>query len=99
MPCSRAGPDVTMHALNSAKVREADSIGRSAPPLDRLFAPGRQTLGPGGTRILHAAYESRVCLAVVEDTCVIAYDIYLPRLTKLPRIKLSRDPSKRFGII
>jgi TRAP transporter TAXI family solute receptor len=69
--------DVTMHALNSAKVREADSTAGVRHLSSDCSPQGEQRLGravPGYyTRMIKAG----TALAVVEDTCVIAYDIYL----------------------
>jgi TRAP transporter TAXI family solute receptor len=69
--------DVTMHALNSAKVREADSTVGVRHLSSDCSPQGEQRLSravPGYyTRLMKAGSAS----AVTEDTCVIAYDIYL----------------------
>jgi uncharacterized protein len=69
--------DVTMHALNSAKVREADSTVGVRHLSSDCSPQGEQRLSravPGYyTRLMKAGSAS----AVIEDTCVIAYDIYL----------------------
>jgi TRAP transporter TAXI family solute receptor len=69
--------DVTEHAINSAKVREADAaVGIRHVSID---------CSPAGEKRLRAAvpgYYPRIVKAgtaagVVEDTCFIAYDLYL----------------------
>jgi uncharacterized protein len=69
--------DVTMHALNSAKIREADSTVGVRHLSSDCSPQGEQRLSravPGYyTRLMKAGSAS----AVTEDTCVIAYDIYL----------------------
>ena len=69
--------DVTMHALNSAKVREADTTVGVRHLSSDCSPQGEQRLGravPGYyTRLMKAG----TAAAVIEDTCVIAYDIYL----------------------
>jgi TRAP transporter TAXI family solute receptor len=69
--------DVALHALNSAKVREADSTVGVRHLSSDCSPQGAQRLSravPGYyTRVMKAGS----ALAVVEDTCVIAYDIYL----------------------
>lgn len=69
--------DVTLHALNSAKVREADSTVGVRHLSSDCSPQGEQRLSravPGYyTRLMKAGS----AVAVVEDTCVIAYDIYL----------------------
>jgi TRAP transporter TAXI family solute receptor len=69
--------DVTEHALNSAKVREADAaVGVRHVSID---------CSPDGEKRLRAAVpgyyprwiKAGTAAAVVEDTCVIAYDLYL----------------------
>ena len=68
--------DVALHALNSAKIREADSTVGVRHLSSDCSPQGEQRLGravPGYyTRFMKAGS----ALAVVEDTCVIAYDIY-----------------------
>jgi uncharacterized protein len=69
--------DVALHALNSAKVREADSTVGVRHLSSDCSSQGAERLSravPGYyTRLMKAGS----ALAVVEDTCVIAYDIYL----------------------
>jgi TRAP transporter TAXI family solute receptor len=69
--------DVTLHALNSAKIREADSTVGVRHLSSDCSPQGEQRLSravPGYyTRLMKAGS----ALAVLEDTCVIAYDIYL----------------------
>jgi TRAP transporter TAXI family solute receptor len=69
--------DVTMHALNSAKIREADSAVGVRHLSSDCSPQGEQRLSravPGYyTRMMKAGS----ALAIVDDTCVIAYDIYL----------------------
>jgi uncharacterized protein len=69
--------DVALHALNSAKVREADSTVGVRHLSSDCSPQGAERLSravPGYyTRLMKAGS----ALAVVEDTCVIAYDIYL----------------------
>jgi TRAP transporter TAXI family solute receptor len=69
--------DVSLHALNSAKVREADSTVGVRHLSSDCSPQGAERLNravPGYyTRLMKAGS----ALAVMEDTCVIAYDIYL----------------------
>jgi TRAP transporter TAXI family solute receptor len=69
--------DVTLHAINSAKIREADSTVGVRHLSSDCSPQGAERLSravPGYyTRLMKAGS----ALAVVEDTCVIAYDIYL----------------------
>jgi TRAP transporter TAXI family solute receptor len=69
--------DVALHALNSAKVREADSTVGVRHLSSDCSPQAEQRLSravPGYyTRLMKAGS----ALAVAEDTCVIAYDIYL----------------------
>jgi len=76
--------DVTEHAINSAKTREADAaVGVRHVTID---------CSPEGEARLRKAvpgYYSRIvkagsAVAVVEDTCFIAYDVYLSTGTKTP---------------
>ena len=69
--------DVSLHALNSAKVREADASvgvrhlsGDCSPEGEKRL---RRAVPGYYPRIVKAG----TAAAVVEDTCVIAYDIYL----------------------
>jgi hypothetical protein len=76
--------EVTQHALNSAKVKEADSIvGVRHVSID---------CSPEGEKRLRAAVpgyyprwvKAGTATAVGEDTCVIAYDTYLAAGKSLP---------------
>lgn len=68
--------DVAMHALNSAKVREADaSIGVRHISLD-CSPEGEMRLRKAVPGYYPRRLKSGEAAAVVEDTCVIAYDIY-----------------------
>jgi TRAP transporter TAXI family solute receptor len=76
--------DVTEHAINSAKVREADAaVGVRHVSID---------CSPAGEKRLRAAvpgYYPRIVKAgtaagVVEDTCFIAYDLYLTAGKSVP---------------
>ena len=76
--------DVTEHAINSAKVREADAaVGVRHLSID---------CSPAGEKRLRAAvpgYYPRIVKAgtaagVVEDTCFIAYDLYLTAGKSVP---------------
>lgn len=68
--------DVTVHAVNSAKIREADAaVGIRHLPADCSPAGDkrvRQAVPGYYTRVIKAGGAA----AMVEDTCVIAYDIY-----------------------
>ena len=69
--------DVAMHALNSAKVREADaSIGVRHLSID-CSAEGAKRLRQAVPGYYPRFVKGGTALAVVEDTCFIAYDIYL----------------------
>jgi hypothetical protein len=76
--------DVTEHAINAAKVREADAaVGVRHVSID---------CSPAGEARLKKAvpgYYGRVvkagsAVAVIEDTCFIAYDVYLATGTRTP---------------
>jgi uncharacterized protein len=68
--------DVALHALNSAKIREADSTVGVRHLSSDCSPQGEQRL----TRAVPGYYtrlmKTGSALAVVEDTCVVAYDIY-----------------------
>jgi hypothetical protein len=69
--------DVAMHALNSAKVREADaSVGVRHLSLD-CSAEGEKRLRQAVPGYYPRLIKGGTALGVVEDTCFIAYDIYL----------------------
>ena len=69
--------DVTMHALNSAKVREADaSIGVRHISAD-CSLEGEKRLRQAVPGYYPSIVKAGTAFAVVEDTCFIAYDIYL----------------------
>lgn len=69
--------DVAMHALNSAKVREADaSIGVRHLSLD-CSPEGEKRLRQAVPGYYPRLVKGGTALAVIEDTCFIAYDIYL----------------------
>ena len=69
--------DVAMHALNSAKVREADaSVGVRHLSLD-CSAEGEKRLRQAVPGYYPRLVKGGAALAVIEDTCFIAYDIYL----------------------
>lgn len=82
--------DVTLHALNSAKIREADSTVGVRHLSSDCSPQGKQRLSravPGYyTRLMKAGS----ALAVVEDTCVIAYDIYLSTHKAAPEQVVAR---------
>ena len=82
--------DVTLHALNSAKIREADSTVGVRHLSSDCSPQGEQRLSravPGYyTRLMKAGS----ALAVVEDTCVIAYDIYLSTHKAAPEQVVAR---------
>ena len=69
--------DVTMHALNSAKVREADSTVGVRHLSTDCSPQGEQRLGRAVPGYYTRLMKPGSALAIVEDTCVIAYDIYL----------------------
>jgi uncharacterized protein len=69
--------DVTMHALNSAKVREADSTVGVRHLSSDCSPQGEQRLGLAVPGYYTRLMKTGSALAVVEDTCVVAYDIYL----------------------
>jgi TRAP transporter TAXI family solute receptor len=69
--------EVAMHALNSAKVREADaSIGVRHLSID-CSAAGEKRLRQAVPGYYSRLVKGGTALAVIEDTCFIAYDIYL----------------------
>ena len=76
--------DVTFFSLNGAKVREADAAvgvrhltADCSPEGDKRV---RQAVPGYYTRILKAG----TAMAVVEDTCVVAFDLYLTTYKGLP---------------
>jgi uncharacterized protein len=69
--------DVTQHALNSAKVREADaSVGVRHLSID-CSAEGEKRLRQAVPGYYPRVVKAGAALAVVEDTCFVAYDICL----------------------
>ena len=69
--------DVTQHALNSAKVREADAaIGVRHLSID-CSAEGEKRLRQAVPGYYPRIVKAGAALAVVEDTCFVAYDICL----------------------
>jgi uncharacterized protein len=69
--------EVAMHALNSAKVREADaSVGVRHLSID-CSAEGEKRLRQAVPGYYPRFVKGGAALAVIEDTCFIAYDIYL----------------------
>jgi TRAP transporter TAXI family solute receptor len=69
--------DVALHALNSAKVREADSTVGVRHLSSDCSPQGAERLGRAVPGYYTRLMKTGSALAVVEDTCVIAYDIYL----------------------
>lgn len=69
--------DVTEHALNSAKVKEADAaVGVRHVSLD-CTADGEKRLRAAVPGYYPRWIKAGTAAAVVEDTCFIAYDLYL----------------------
>jgi TRAP transporter TAXI family solute receptor len=69
--------DVAMHALNSAKIREADAaVGVRHVSLD-CSPEGEKRLRKAVPGFYPRWVKPGQALAIVEDTCVNAYDIYL----------------------
>jgi TRAP transporter TAXI family solute receptor len=69
--------DVTEHALNSAKVREADAaVGVRHVTID-CTAEGEKRLRAAVPGYYPRWIKAGTAAAVVEDTCFIAYDLYL----------------------
>jgi uncharacterized protein len=69
--------DVTQHALNSAKVREADaSVGVRHLSID-CSPEGEKRLRQAVPGYYPRVVKAGAALAVVEDTCFVAYDICL----------------------
>jgi TRAP transporter TAXI family solute receptor len=69
--------DVTTHALNSAKVREADAaVGVRHFSID-CSPQGEERLRKAVPGYYPRWVKAGSAAAVVEDTCVLAYDIYL----------------------
>lgn len=76
--------DVTQHALNSAKVREADSsIGVRHLSID-CSAEGEKRLRQAVPGYYPRVVKAGNALAVVEDTCFVAYDICLTTYRAAP---------------
>lgn len=76
--------DVTLHALNSAKVREADaSIGVRHISID-CSTDGDRRLRQAVPGYYPRIVKAGTAMAVVEDTCFIAYDICLTSHKALP---------------
>jgi TRAP transporter TAXI family solute receptor len=69
--------DVALHALNSAKVREADSTVGVRHLSSDCSPQGAERLSRAVPGYYTRLMKTGSALAVVEDTCVIAYDIYL----------------------
>lgn len=68
--------DVALHALNSAKVREADSTVGVRHLSSDCSPQGEQRLSRAVPGYYTRLMKTGSALAVVEDTCVVAYDIY-----------------------
>jgi TRAP transporter TAXI family solute receptor len=69
--------DATQHALNSAKIREADaSVGVRHISID-CSPEGEKRLRQAVTGYYPRTIKAGTGLAVVEDTCFVAYDICL----------------------
>ena len=76
--------DVTEHALNSAKIKEADaSVGVRHVSIDCTPA-GEQRLKKAVPGYYGRVIKAGTATAVVEDTCFIAYDTYLAAGTSVP---------------
>ncbi|MBI2370265.1 MAG: TAXI family TRAP transporter solute-binding subunit, partial [Deltaproteobacteria bacterium] len=69
--------DVTMHALNSAKIREADATVGVRHLSTDCSREGEQRLRRAVPGYYPRWIKAGTAAAVVEDTCVIAYDIHL----------------------
>jgi len=68
--------DVTQHALNSAKVKEADAAIGVRHLSDDCSAPGEARMKKAVPGYYPRVVKSGSMTGVVEDTCVIAYDTY-----------------------
>jgi uncharacterized protein len=76
--------DVALHALNSAKVREADAaIGVRHISTD-CSPEGEKRLRQAVPGYYPRVIKAGTAAAVVEDTCFIAYDIYLTTNKRVP---------------
>ena len=76
--------DVTEHALNSAKIKEADaSVGVRHVSIDCTPA-GEQRLKKAVPGYYGRIIKAGTATAVVEDTCFIAYDTYLAAGKSVP---------------
>ncbi len=69
--------DVSQHALNSAKVREADATVGVRHLSNDCSPQGEERLRKAVPGYYHRWVKRGGAAAVVEDTCVLAYDIYL----------------------
>ena len=69
--------DVSMHAVNSAKIREADSMVGVRHLSSDCSPQGEERLRKAVPGYYPRRLKAGEAVAVVEDTCVIAYDIYL----------------------
>ncbi|HET7341609.1 MAG TPA: TAXI family TRAP transporter solute-binding subunit [Methylomirabilota bacterium] len=69
--------DVTEHALNSAKTKEADASVGVRHISDDCSPAGRQRLKQAVPGYYGRVVKAGEATAVVEDTCFIAYDTYL----------------------
>lgn len=69
--------DVTAHAVNSAKIREADAaVGVRHLSAD-CSAEGNKRVGHAIPGYYARVVKAKTAAAMMEDTCVVAYDIYL----------------------
>jgi TRAP transporter TAXI family solute receptor len=76
--------DVTEHAINSAKTREADAaVGVRHISID-CSPEGRARLKQAVPGYYGRVVQAGKAVAVVEDTCFIAYDVYLASSTRTP---------------
>lgn len=76
--------DVTEHAINSAKTREADAaVGVRHISID-CSPEGQARLKQAVPGYYGRVVKAGTAVAVVEDTCFIAYDVYLASSTRTP---------------
>jgi TRAP transporter TAXI family solute receptor len=76
--------DVTMHAIGTAKVREADAaVGIRYIPLD-CSKVGEERIKKAIPGYYLSVMKAGASPGIVEDTCTFAYDIYLVGHAKLP---------------
>ena len=76
--------DVSTFALGGAKVKEADaSVGVRFISTD-CSPEGEARLREVGARLLSALGQGRSSTGIVEDTCVVAYDLYLGAGRQVP---------------